>query len=536
MKRIRFIVSMLLAVLMLASFGLASAGAATGEKYNFLDNCDFMQNIQYVPADDVLKVFCANMKNMPSASAFTVHMDGEKVEVLSLDSAEKEPVTYLCLVDISGSIEKWQLDSAKEMLRALVDSMDEDDQMMIATLSDELKMSTYISSKATLKSRIDDIRKTENDTNLYRGIVDTLDELITNTDVTPRKALVVFSDGIDDIAAEQNASIWTAARDKVQSTRIPVYTMLPSVDNYYREYQKSLSSLSVDYSVGGESYYLASNEFTAEQVGRKITADMKGDKVLRLDLTGYRPTEEEFILAAEFTNLAGKQMGDTLRIISTVLGTGTITPAPTKKPMPIVTGSDTIIETGPDWQMWLKIGIGALCILLAALVVWLILKKRKDEQKRADALKEDRIRREQQELQNRKSSGSDDYGNRTAPVGPADGWNVGGTRDLQRPSGGKPVRFTAIGNQSFSVDMSLQEGRQTSVGRTKKSDYILNKDDTKLSGMHFALMMKNGKLFIRDEGSTNGTAVNGVPLKGSAIELHNGDTVSVGSYQYRVRF
>ena len=75
MKRIRFIVSMLLAVLMLASFGLASAGAATGEKYNFLDNCDFMQNIQYVPADDVLKVFCANMKNMPSASAFTAHMD-----------------------------------------------------------------------------------------------------------------------------------------------------------------------------------------------------------------------------------------------------------------------------------------------------------------------------------------------------------------------------------------------------------------------------------------------------------------------------
>lgn len=535
MKKIRFIVSMLLAVLMLASFGLASAGASSSDKYSFLDNCDFMQNIQYVPADDVLKVFCANMKNMPSASAFTAHMDGEKVEVLSLDSAEKEPVTYLCLVDISGSIEKWQLDSAKEMLRALVDSMDEDDQMMIATLSDQLKMSTYISSKATLKSRIDDIHKTENDTNLYRGIVDTLDELITNTEVTPRKALVVFSDGIDDIAAEQNASIWTAARDKVQSTRIPVYTMLPSVPDYYKEYQKSLSSLSVDYSVGGEAYYLTSNEFTAEQVGRKIAADMKGDKVLRLDLTGYRPTEEEFLLAAEFTSLAGKQMGDTLRIISTVLGTVNITPAPTKKPITISTGPE-IIETGPDWQMWLKIGIGALCILLAVLVAWLILKKRKDEQKRADAERDDRIRREQQEIQSRKSSGSDDYGNRTAPVGQADGWNAGGARDVQRPSGGKPVRFTAVGSQSFNVDMSVPEGRQVSVGRTKKSDYILNKDDTKLSGMHFALMMKNGKLFIRDEGSTNGTAVNGVPLKGSAIELHNGDTVSAGSYQYRVRF
>lgn len=543
MKKGRNLVSLLLTVLMICSFAMmsVSAEAADTGNYNFKDNSDFMQNIQTV--EDGLKVFCATRPDFPTASDFRAWMDGESVDVLSLDSAKDEPVTYLCLVDVSGSIIKEQLMQAKQMLDALCDTLDSNDQLMIATLSDKLSMSGYLTDKNEIHSRINNILKTENDTNLYSAIIDCLEELNTNEAVTPRRCLVIFSDGLDDITADKG-TIWAAARDKVLSTRIPVYTMLPRVGDDKSESQKNLASLSTQYSVGGEAYFLAENKYTEEKIGKAITADMKDDRVLRLDLTGYSPKEEEFLLAVEYTGTTGNTCGDTLRIVTSVLtltGSGSAIPGISGESSNIVLysssgGGDIVVDNGPDWHVWLKYGVGALCILLAVLVAWLIWKKNRDEKKKQE--EEERQRRQQEEMLRRRAQESAQRGG-TAPVGAVDNWkNAPPPATVVPPAnGGRPVRFTAVNNQSFNVDMSLAEGREATVGRSSsKSNFVLNRDDAKLSGKHFALMLKNGRLLIRDAGSTNGTAVNGVPLKGNGMELHSGDTISVGSYQYRVRF
>jgi predicted component of type VI protein secretion system len=54
-----------------------------------------------------------------------------------------------------------------------------------------------------------------------------------------------------------------------------------------------------------------------------------------------------------------------------------------------------------------------------------------------------------------------------------------------------------------------------------------------ISKRHCALFVKNGKAFVRDFDSTNGTCVNEEPVKGER-QLANDDTLKVGPLQFRV--
>src|SRR5207302_9575508 len=54
-----------------------------------------------------------------------------------------------------------------------------------------------------------------------------------------------------------------------------------------------------------------------------------------------------------------------------------------------------------------------------------------------------------------------------------------------------------------------------------------------ISKRHCAGLVKGGKAFVRDFGSTNGTFVNEEPVKGER-ELHNDDTLKVGPLLFRV--
>src|SRR3954447_13728844 len=55
-----------------------------------------------------------------------------------------------------------------------------------------------------------------------------------------------------------------------------------------------------------------------------------------------------------------------------------------------------------------------------------------------------------------------------------------------------------------------------------------------ISKRHCALIQRDGKVFIRDFASTNGTFVNDQPIKGE-VELHNDDTLKAGPLLFTVR-
>jgi pSer/pThr/pTyr-binding forkhead associated (FHA) protein len=55
-----------------------------------------------------------------------------------------------------------------------------------------------------------------------------------------------------------------------------------------------------------------------------------------------------------------------------------------------------------------------------------------------------------------------------------------------------------------------------------------------VSKRHAALLIREGKAFVRDFGSTNGTFINKQPVKGEA-ELKDGDELTIGPLSFRVK-
>jgi hypothetical protein len=99
-----------------------------------------------------------------------------------------------------------------------------------------------------------------------------------------------------------------------------------------------------------------------------------------------------------------------------------------------------------------------------------------------------------------------------APRGP-DGWLV-----AERGGGlERDQRFDLIGGLS--------------VGRSKEADVRI--DDRYASSIHARVFSREGRFYVEDMNSTNGTLLNGATLNGEA-ELIDGDTVQIGDTVFRL--
>ncbi len=99
-----------------------------------------------------------------------------------------------------------------------------------------------------------------------------------------------------------------------------------------------------------------------------------------------------------------------------------------------------------------------------------------------------------------------------APRGP-DGWLVverGGGLDHGR-------RFDLIGGLS--------------IGRSKEADVQI--EDRYASSLHARVFSREGRFYVEDMNSTNGTLLNGATLQGEA-ELIDGDSVQIGDTVFRL--
>jgi FHA domain-containing protein len=99
-----------------------------------------------------------------------------------------------------------------------------------------------------------------------------------------------------------------------------------------------------------------------------------------------------------------------------------------------------------------------------------------------------------------------------APRGP-DGWLV-----VERGGGlERDQRFDLIGGLS--------------IGRSKEADVRI--DDRYASSIHARVFSREGRFYVEDMSSTNGTLLNGATLHGEA-ELIDGDTVQIGDTTFRL--
>jgi predicted component of type VI protein secretion system len=84
--------------------------------------------------------------------------------------------------------------------------------------------------------------------------------------------------------------------------------------------------------------------------------------------------------------------------------------------------------------------------------------------------------------------------------------------------------------------------QQGQVLEVKLSQFVVGRDpqchlrpaSALISKRHCAILQREGKAFVRDFDSTNGTFVNNEPVKGE-IELHHDDQLKIGPLQFTVR-
>ncbi len=69
-----------------------------------------------------------------------------------------------------------------------------------------------------------------------------------------------------------------------------------------------------------------------------------------------------------------------------------------------------------------------------------------------------------------------------------------------------------------------------SIGRSRDADVQI--DDRYASGVHARVFNRDGRTFVEDMNSTNGTLLNEATLKGEA-ELLDGDVVRIGDTEFR---
>lgn len=91
--------------------------------------------------------------------------------------------------------------------------------------------------------------------------------------------------------------------------------------------------------------------------------------------------------------------------------------------------------------------------------------------------------------------------------------------------------FTTENRSPKVVPLHFIADQRLSVGRTKENDLMI--DDVSVSKYHASLLMNaEGKYFVADTGSTNGTFVNGQRISyGKAVRIRENDAVRFGAVE-----
>ena len=100
----------------------------------------------------------------------------------------------------------------------------------------------------------------------------------------------------------------------------------------------------------------------------------------------------------------------------------------------------------------------------------------------------------------------------------------------RKKSGGLADAYLKLINLRQELDFQVDESYEVSgnevIGRGKKCDITIG--DRYLSIKNSRIFKSSGKFYLEDLGSTNGTYLNGEMLRDEAVELLDGDKISVG--------
>ncbi len=445
-----------------------------------------------------------------------------------------EGISYVCLVDVSGSLDATRMSQMKNILTELNENKREKDSVCVIAMGDELRSSGFLTDKEDINGVIDELQVLNEDTNLYQGIKDALSTL-NSEGVSAKRCLIVMSDGAED----NTYGITKAEVDTlVVDSHVPVYTvgMLGSAGNQSQvENIKVLGSFA-RMSSGGEHYVPALDGMEPEEVAQDIQADLLAGQVITVDTSDLTVSGKEVYLQISVSGdmgqaSAGVNIPDKNIIIEKAVEETSDATEVTEATTEVVNGEPS------DKEGVSPLAVGGIVGVVVALIILLICLTRK--KKKNEVIEEID---ENESTENLEQVGategpvveqSDELGEDEDLV-KLDIKSIQPVVDMGFAVGrGISVRFVRMGQNQTKTYLAHIAGR-LSLGRNNEADLSIT-DDRILSGVHCIFEYRDGGLYVVDNMSTNGTYVNGVPVKKETKLCHD-DVLLVGSHEYRICF
>lgn len=255
-KHLFHILSILLALLSAGLFSGQPALAQSGidTVVHYVEGAPSNEKIAY---DVTAYVSVADSTGNPikdlAADAFTLAEDSQQVTVLSADLAPDAPINLVLLLDTSGSMSGSGIEAAKSAASNFIAGLGKDDRVAVVTFDNDTK--TRIDFTTDHRAARDELELVDATRGAGTCLYDAAYQAVQMTATVPsgRRAVVLFTDGVDEKADGGTCSIHTAddvIRLATESgTRTPLYTlgMGSKVD------QKNLQLLAQD--TGGRFFF-----------------------------------------------------------------------------------------------------------------------------------------------------------------------------------------------------------------------------------------------------------------------------------------
>lgn len=508
----------------------------------------------------------------PAQEDFSVSLGKEALQVTGSRSvAEAEiPVTILFLVDVSGSLDSRRMEEMKALISSVTENFREQDRVCIVAMGDELRASGFLTDKEEIQDQIDALTVLKEDTNLYQGIEESLQLLLSASAPKDRKCLVVLSDG-----AEENSYGITRdeANTAIQDSHIPVYTVGMPKDT---ENKTELDNVKVlgsfaRISAGGIHYVPALDGTDYKETADNIWGNIMAGQVVTADISGLSPAGREVYLQIA----VGSEESGIVYAGATVVDSQILTGASETEEAAEQNGGaeeNTDLETlqtegeegteaGAQGKSAVPLlaGIAVLAAVLIGILLIILGRKKRKQKAGVSALPADSMSEDSGHTQNpgadiggaaaAEDGGTEAVGGTAGATETADGiagsteavggavgaaGTVGGIAGGTEAAGasGLPVQLIRMG-MGESVTYSLTIGKSLVFGRNLQASDFALPEDRGLSGRHCVFRCEEGCLFLEDAGSTNGTYVNGIPVK-TPVRLNRDDVLLIGSYEYRI--
>ncbi len=520
---VKKILALLLACMLLCTYTLPLSASAA-------QSSNMIQDVTFDGTE--LRIVCSQVE---AEGEWTVKADGNVLTTFSRSVGElRTPITVFCLVDICGSFSGYKMRILKDALMEISNSLGSDDSMVIAQVNDQFTMTDPLYLAEERETMISQITADVSETGLYNGIVKSIGLLSSDERYNPARCLVVLSYG-----SKHNRNVGTEQEviSAIQAAPFPVYTVALVEKYSEREGGKVLGSFARA-SSGGRHFTTVDEEGTnyvlenasGTQFGSEIWTSVQGTQVVIADLSQTsldltKPTVEVQVRCQAGNNVYEQTLSLSSSLFPVIEEE---VPETTKSRDSEKETEDTydyddyehsddcdddycegecLEQEETDYTWWIVGGCGAAAVIILAVVLVILSRKKKQRQEQPP---------------------------RTQPVEPVKP-NVSEPPKAQPEGKRYNVFVTDIPYGNLKLRFTIQENQTATFGRDKRANFILNPKDSNLSGKHFAVIVTENRYCIRDEGSTNGTFLNGVPLanKGWTI-LQNSDKIRAGGYEYRI--